>query len=691
MVFRAVRLRVSYTSFKAAKQFNPAVKFQNGLSTFSRQQFRCNSSNKNEKDLENSDVEKKPIEYKTQKKFDFLKVHEEELNRQNLSKSDFDLGNSNSSELEEYRKKQEEQEQEQDPQSQFQQQPSMSSKEQKKLQEDYELVQRAKAIIGGGIVLLGLLAAVEIYSNWDYINRKVLGVKYEIGSIDEVYENIKERKERKKDQIDKKNYNITNSNDSNFQGVYICGNNENGICDPEHKDKSTKSQPIFKRLDIFDGLFVKDLYLGPKSACLIDSKGDLYQWGDGFNGDSKTPTLKNKKLTHAEISNGVIYALTEKGEILYLPENHDDQLKATKKVKKFWGLKTETQNFEKLVFPDGFKNLRVKDFSTGDEHLVLLTNDKSVFTCATGNDSTGELSKSNGQFGLPNFSQFDTPPKPNELYEVGLLNKFRENNEIFKRDIVKVAAGDFFTLCLDNLGYVWAFGKNTYGALGRDINYNTEIIPYPMKIDLINHRFNKNEFPQCIDIVTGNGSGSAYATYISNNIYQLFEKSLKENKKDIKLDQLSKSQQDSLTYFSWGHGLKGELGLGHYIHGQPEPKIIKTLNNITEYNDETKKIEATPIKSWSVGRNHVFVTLRNNDVYGWGDNEFGQLGNGKKAKLSSPSTIPALLEPTTTSEEIDRKKKTTDLNDRLQLTNKNEYEQVIVAGSDTTAIYYKKH
>ncbi|GME75563.1 unnamed protein product [[Candida] boidinii] len=178
----------------------------------------------------------------------------------------------------------------------------MSSKEQEKLQKDYELVERAKAIIGGGIVLLGLLAAVQIYSNWDYINRKVLGVKYEIGSVDEVYENIKERKEKKKDQIDKKNYNITNLNDSNYQGVYICGNNENGICDPEHKDKLSKSQPIFKRLDIFDGLFVKDLYLGPKSGCLIDSKGDLYQWGDGFNGDSKIPTLKNKKLAHAEIS-----------------------------------------------------------------------------------------------------------------------------------------------------------------------------------------------------------------------------------------------------------------------------------------------------------------------------------------------------------------------------------------------------
>ncbi|GMF60868.1 unnamed protein product [[Candida] boidinii] len=146
MVFRAVRIRVSSTSFKAAKQFNPTLKVQNESSIFSRQQFRFNSTKKNEEELANSDAEKKPIEYKTQKKFDFLKVHEEELNRQNLSKSDFDLGKSSSDELEEYRNQKKQQQQAQD-----QQQPSMSSKEQEKLQKDYELVERAKAIIGGGI------------------------------------------------------------------------------------------------------------------------------------------------------------------------------------------------------------------------------------------------------------------------------------------------------------------------------------------------------------------------------------------------------------------------------------------------------------------------------------------------------------------------------------------------------------
>lgn len=552
--------------------------------------------------------------------------------------------------------------------------PSTSSSQTSSNDKTFQRTQRIKLLASGLVALILTLGGLEVYSNWASIKSKYFAHD-NLESFDEMYERIKEKKQKKQQALEIFSNNISNPNDSSIPGVYICGNNQNHLV---AESESFEYIPVFKRLDFFDNFIVKDLFLSSQSGALINDKGDLYQWGDGFKGDSTKPTIKGKKLIKVQISNNVIYALTSNGEVIYLPENYDLQKEISQKEKGWLG--SYNVNYFKLDTPK--KN--IIDISSGLEHLTLLDKQGSVYTTATGYNT--KISKSYGQFGLPEFSQFDEPPKTNEVHDVVLVNKYMKSGKILNRKITQIATGDYFTLCLDKSGIVWAFGKNTHGAIGTTVNYDSEIIPYPTEVQFISTHFKRNEFPQCIDIEAG--GDTAYATFKSSNIYELFEKSLKSGDElddRFTFDSLPDAEQNNL-YLSWGHGLKGELGLGHFIHGSYEPKKIKVLNEIKEFNEMTNKLEKIGVKYWAAGKNHVFVTLENNDVYVWGDNEYGQLGNGKRIRSGAPSTIPSLLEP-----DADNRVKYSRFNNRLQLLDNGKIHQEIVAGRDTSAIIYKKN
>ncbi|ONH77758.1 Protein FMP25, mitochondrial [Pichia kudriavzevii] len=534
----------------------------------------------------------------------------------------------------------------------------------------FQLTQRLKFIAGGVAALVITLGSLEVYNNWSFLKSKYFG-NGELESFDEMYERIKNKKQKKKQELELFAKTITNPNDSSVPGVYVCGDNRSQLVSDE---KDYQLIPVFKRIDAFDNMIVKDVAIGDKSGALIDERGSLYQWGAGFGGDPRIPSIKGKNLKKVQISNDTVYVLSEKGDVFYLPESHELQNQHVHKQKGWFG--SYDVKFQKL---DTLKR-KIVDIRAGSQHLVLLDDKGKVATTATGYDNG--IEQSYGQFGLPEFSQFDAPPRINEIHDVVLLNRYLKNGKVAERKITQIAAGDFFTLCLDQAGSVWAFGKNTYGAIGSTINFDTEIIPYPTQVKFISSHFKRSEFPRCVSIAAG--GESAYATFSSSNMYELFERSLKDGAGGQPTFEPLGEVEESKLHLSWGHGLKGELGLGHFIHGSSEPKKIKVLNDIKEYNEITNKLEKIGIKSWSAGKNHVVVTLQNNDVYVWGDNEFGQLGNGKRIRAGAPINIPSLLEPS------DREVKYSRFNDRLQLIDNGKVHQEIVAGNYTTAIVYKK-
>lgn len=545
-----------------------------------------------------------------------------------------------------------------------------------KLAQEQEVNRTRKSRVAALVVFAVAVAFYLRYVDSDDFKKRVKQFK---NSPDEPVENKYTQvspedveKELNIHKIDRTVYKITDPNGSDVPGVYISGNNENKLV---NDGKSTKYQLVFKRLPFFDKLYAKYVALGDSSGALVDENGDLRQWGKGFGGDNTKPTVTGEKLVKAVITHGTVYGLKSNGKVVYLPESAEAQ-KSFSGVKQGWTGSSST-NFRTLDTHDS-----IADIANGKDHIVLLTTDGAVYTAAAGYDKPVE--KSWGQYGLPTLSQFDAAPPINELQDVTLLNKYVEDGIVHKRKITQIAAGDYFTLALDSMGTVWAWGRNTFGCVGKEMQYNTEVIPYPSKVDVRStHHFKKNEMPRCINIAAG--GDTAFATYVSSNLYHLFEKSVTD-RGNFSMEELTDNEAGSAKSLAWGSGLKGQLGSGRFIHGQAEPSQVKDLDELKEYNETEKKVQTIGIKSWSVGGSHVDVTLNNGDVYVWGDNEYGQLGSGKRVRAARPTMVPSLLEPNEAQRE-----QTPGLNDRLQLVNNDKYEQVLVTGPDTSAIYYKKH
>lgn len=529
--------------------------------------------------------------------------------------------------------------------------------------------QRLQGMLMGTLALVTLLGGFQLYTHRNWVKAKIYGDNFDNESFDEMYNGLREKKKLKNENLIDNAQAVTNPNGSNVPGIYICGNNKYGLVS---NDSQFDIVPLFKRLDMFDNFIVKDISISEKSGALINEKGDLYQWGKGFNGDSKKPTLKGFNLEKVQISNGVIYALNSKGEVYYIPESSSIQKEKLNSVNGWFG-KSRVSYF-KLFTPTP-----IKDISSGLEHLMLLDKYGQVSTCATGLPDT-VLGKSHGQFGLPEFSQFDEPPRPNEVHSVVLLNKFKNDSGLIeKRKITSIGAGNYTSLVCDDLGAIWAWGWNKYGTIGKSLNFDTEYVSYPVRIEGLNSHFKRSEIAKCIDLRVG--GDTVFATVTVSDIYKMFEERIKKGS-ETHLAEVDNGH--TLKYFSWGHGLKGSLGLSPqmFIHLTSEPKEMKSLTSMQDYNESTKKMEPIKVREWAIGYRHGAIALENGDVMTWGDGTAGQLGDGKRNRRGAPSYIPKLLEP---NGEICEK-----WNNRMQLQKTGKWKQELAAGWDTTAIVYKR-
>lgn len=480
-------------------------------------------------------------------------------------------------------------------------------------------------------------------------------------------------------------------------GLYLWGSNTDGLL-PDRDVGSTggRSDGTVKvpvRHLFFDGMVLQHVFLGSGLNLAVDRRGDVYQWGRRFGSVEPVKVALGLKVSKAVASNGAVYLLTTKGKVYVMPETLAGQRQARQEGKLYtrsWvGARVPTAHVQ---WPVEGPRPAVADIAVGDRHMVVLGTDHKVYTSATGwgaHPSASDTSASYGQLGVVEFTQFDPLPPPNHLHEVVHLNQLVDNHTVKSRPVEQIAAGANHSVARDGFGDVWAWGLNRYGQLGQSVSYSTEIIPFPRQLQ-IQTLVPRRLFATAVGVAAG--GDTTFVTLATRDVNRFFEESVRQQGGARAVD-ASAGDTLRLHHFAFGNGLQGTLGTNRYVHAQLAPAKVILLERMQEYSEAARGLVLVPVKRWSVGADHVLVTLDNarngtqllNDVLVWGGNEWGQLGTGRRVKTCLPVNPPVVLEP---GAEPAAQWAEAGANNRMQVGKVGRWEQVVVAGAGKSGMFY---
>lgn len=199
--------------------------------------------------------------------------------------------------------------------------------------------------------------------------------------------------------------------------------------------------------------------------------------------------------------------------------------------------------------------------------------------------------------------------------------------------ITKVSAGSNFVLALASDGTVYSWGINANGQLGNNSTINSSL---PVQITALSG---------VTDIAAGDNhalaviNGKVYAWGYNNN-GQLGDGTTTtalapELITGILSGQVTKVSAggafsmaldtNNNTIYTWGLGTSGQLGNGT-VTSSSTP-VLTTMTGV---------LSGKTITAISAGSNHALVLSSDGNVYSWGDNTYGELGNNTTANSSVP-------------------------------------------------------
>jgi alpha-tubulin suppressor-like RCC1 family protein len=539
---------------------------------------------------------------------------------------------------------------------------------QKKQKSRFEFNERMKGVALGVLLLFGIISGHQIFMNYQYLKTSLLA-DYLYKIDEDNHSDISDPDKNKKklgNMMANVMLQLTGQNIANLKssvttpGLYIAG--------------ATRSKFPF-RMPFFDGMLFNDVQVSGDYLVAVTDSGRVYQFQQGMSEPQQTHFPS--KIQKCQISRDFVYFLTTKGEILYTPKLNKHIEYDSHKSRNYFGL-LKTNQYGKLALDES-----ILQFSAGESHLLMLSKSGKLYM-----SNTTSLPENYGQYGLPSYSPYSNPDIPvNKPFELTMLNNEIVNNKgtkiLVPRKFHGIGTGKYHNIAVDSGDNVWTWGKNSYGECGVDINYKTDCQPLPKRI------LTKDDYKRiCRNVVPRTSRPEDFSV---SRVHACNETSF------IQL----KYKEESIL-LSFGTGLKGQLGINRYLHVCSQPQIVKTIQGLTEYNEELGEITPINIKAISGSGDHIFVTLdnvgSNKDVLVFGDNEFGQFGNGKNIKSSKPIQLPKLIEPEEIVSNGDNSvltRRLTDINnyrllllDGVKVNGKN-IEQVVVAGQDASLIYYK--
>lgn len=419
-------------------------------------------------------------------------------------------------------------------------------------------------------------------------------------------------------------------------GLYAWGSNSGKVAAPDSNEAFIKTP---RRIPFFDGVLLRDVKLDRQFAAAIDENGDLLQWGTAFSKDTTQPTrtLRGKNLTSLAISRDRIIALSASGEVYSIPVSREEQLKGPKPPSTswlpFWGSSSDGISYRNRTPMDLSWSEKVTAISSGLEHALMLTSAGRVFSFASGT----EAFPAKGQLGIPGLTWETRPAGAFDIpHEITTLRGF---------PVKHIATGDYHSLVSDASGRAFAFGDNSLGQLGFDFNPEAMFIDAPSLLPT--QRLYAGTAQQASVTNVFAGGNTSFLT-------------IEATKPVASLRDSTRVQADT---WAFGFGLTGQLGTGRWTHSQSTPVKVPSFSNLYEFDENTNSVIPIKLAHMSIGATHAAAIMDNvasvavhgkskrqskndtnwgRDILFWGNNEFYQIGSGKRNNAPTPTYIQPL-------------------------------------------------
>ena len=394
------------------------------------------------------------------------------------------------------------------------------------------------------------------------------------------------------------------------------GNGTNGFYDGSDYDNSANKNIPTK---IAERKIFTSVAAGLGHSLAIDNSGQLWTWGQNYYGQLGDGTGGNLdeddyKNTPTKISEGKIFTSVAAciGHILAI--DNSGQLWA-------WGWNEYSQLGDGTTGGNKTTPTKIKEGT-------IFTSVAAGFFHSLAIDNSGQLwawgSNSSGQVGDGTIENIKNTP-----------TKIKEGTKF-----ITVAAGWNHSLAIDNSGQLWTWGQNNDGQLGDGTSGEENNKNTPTKI---------KEGTKFTTVSAGvehslaiDNSGQLWV-WGWNRYSQLGDGTYKQKntptkiKKGTKFTTISAGSNHSLAIdnsgqlWAWGSNNYGQLGDG-------------TIENIK--NTPTKIKEGTKFTTVAAGWNHSLAIDNLGQLWTWGKNDYGQVGDGTSGEENNKNTPTKIAEGT---------------------------------------------